>query len=69
MNYLGHPYLTTAKHRTTALIHLNLGEALYFNDIRTLATFFQEGPSQDIALLYKVRFLSISYVDDHAATD
>jgi hypothetical protein len=55
-NYLSHPYPTTAKHRTTAPIHLNLGEALYFNDLRTLAAFFQEGPGQDIALLHKVRF-------------
>ena len=68
-NYLRHPYPTTAKHKTTAPIHLNLGEALYFNDLRTLAAFFQEGPGQDIALLHKVRFLSISYVDHHAATD
>jgi len=68
-NYLRHPYPTTAKHRTTALIYLNLGEALYFNDLWTLATFFQEGPGQDIALLYKVRFLSISYVNYHATTD
>ena len=49
-NYLRHPFPTTAKHRTTAPIHLNLGEALYFNDLRTLAAFFQEGPGQDIAL-------------------
>ncbi len=68
-NYLSHPYPVTAKHRTTAPIRLHLGEALYFNDLRTLAAFFQEGPSQDIALLHKVRFLSISYVDDQAATD
>ncbi|PMD64524.1 uncharacterized protein K444DRAFT_660315 [Hyaloscypha bicolor E] len=67
--YLSHPYPTTAKHRTAAPIHLNLGEALYFNDLRTLAAFFQEGPGQDIALSRKVRFLSISYVDHHAATD
>jgi hypothetical protein len=37
-NYLRHPYPTTAKHRTTAPIHLNLGEALYFNDLRTHRT-------------------------------
>jgi hypothetical protein len=43
--------------------------ATYFNDLRTLAAFFQEGPGQDIALLHQVRFLSISYIDDHAATD
>jgi hypothetical protein len=68
--YLGHPYPTTAKHRATAPpIHVNVGEALYFNDPRALAAFFREGPDRDIALLRKVRFLSISYLDDHAATD
>ncbi len=59
----------TAKHKTTTPIHVNIGEALYFNDLRTSAAFFREGPGQDIALLRKVRFLSISYLDDHAATD
>ena len=68
-NYLNHPYPTTAKHRKTALIYLNLSEALYFNDLRTLAAFFREGLGEDLALLRKVRFLSISYVDYHAATD
>lgn len=43
-NYLSYPYLITAEYRIAALIHLNLGEALYFNDLRTLAAFFQEGP-------------------------
>ncbi len=67
--YLGRPYPTTAKGRTATPVHLHLGEALYFNDLRTLAAFFQEGLGQDIALLRKVRFLSISYIDHHAATD
>jgi hypothetical protein len=44
MIYLSLLYLTTAKHKTTALIHLNIGEALSFNDLRTLAAFFREGP-------------------------
>jgi hypothetical protein len=68
MIYLSLPYPTTAKHKATAPIHLNIGEALYFNDLRTLAAFFREGPGRDSALLPKVRFLSISYLDDHAAT-
>lgn len=34
-----------------------------------LAAFFREGPGQDIAVLRNIRFLSISYLDDHAATD
>jgi hypothetical protein len=69
-NYLSYPCpTTTTKHRTTAPIYHNLGKALYFNDLRTLAAFVQEGPVQDIALLHKVRFLSIPYVENHAATD
>jgi hypothetical protein len=68
MIYLSLPYPTTAKHKATTPIHLNISEALYFNDLRTLAAFFREGPSRDTALLHKVRFLSISYLDDHAAT-
>jgi hypothetical protein len=31
--YLGHPYPAAAKHRTTTLIHLNISNALYFNDL------------------------------------
>jgi hypothetical protein len=68
MIYLGLPYPTTAKHKATTPIHLNISEALYFNDLWTLATFFREGPGRDTALLNKVRFLSISYLDDHATT-
>jgi hypothetical protein len=34
MIYLGHPYPSAAKHRTTTPIHLNIGEALSFNDPR-----------------------------------
>jgi len=34
MIYLGHLYLSAAKHRTTILIHLNISEALSFNDPR-----------------------------------
>jgi hypothetical protein len=59
MNYLSHPYPITAKHRTTAPFHLNLDEALYFNDLRNLASIFQEDPGQDIPLLHKVWFHSI----------
>ena len=39
-NYLGQPYPTTAKNRTTIPIRLDLGEALCFDDLRTLAAFF-----------------------------
>jgi hypothetical protein len=68
MIYLSLLYPTTAKHKATTLIHLNIGEALYFNNLQTLAAFFREGPSRDSALLPKVRFLSISYLNDHATT-
>jgi hypothetical protein len=57
MIYLGLPYPTTTKHKATTPVHLNIGEALYFNDLRTLAAFFREGPGRDTALLHKVRFL------------
>jgi hypothetical protein len=67
MIYLSLLYPTIAKHKAIAPIHLNIGEALYFNDLRTLAVFFREGPSRDTALLHKVRFLSILYLDDYAA--
>jgi hypothetical protein len=66
--YLSHLYLTTTN-RTTILIHLNIGEALSFSDLQTLATFFQDGPGRDIAFLHTVRFLSISYLDDYTATN
>ena len=58
-----------ASPKATAPIHLNIGEALYFDDLRILAAFFRDGPGRDSALLPKVRFLSISYLDDHTATD
>jgi hypothetical protein len=46
MIYLYHLYPTTAKHSIIAPIHLNIGEALYFNDLRTLAAFFREAPAR-----------------------
>ena len=46
MIYLGHPYPSAAKHRITTPIHLNIGEALSFNDLQTLAAFFREGPGR-----------------------
>jgi hypothetical protein len=42
MIYLSLPYPTTAKHKATTPIHLNIGEALYFNDFRTLVAFFRK---------------------------
>ena len=69
MIYLVQPYLAAAKHRRTALIYHNISDALYSNNLRTLATFFREGPGQDIAVLRNIRSLSISYLDDNAAID
>ncbi|KAF4628350.1 hypothetical protein G7Y89_g9801 [Cudoniella acicularis] len=40
---------------------------LDFDDLRTVAAFFQEGPGQDATLLRRVRFVSIPYLDDWAA--
>jgi hypothetical protein len=68
MIYLVQPYPAAAKHRT-APIYLNISDALYFNDLWTLAAFFGEGPGQDIAVLRNIRSLSISYLDDHATID
>jgi hypothetical protein len=36
-NYLCYPLPTTAKHRTTARVYLNLGEALYFKRFYVLS--------------------------------
>ena len=49
------------KGRATAplKLKLKLGETLEFNDLRSLATFFENGPGRNA--------LSISYIDDHTA--
>jgi hypothetical protein len=59
--YLSQPY-------STAPVRYNIGEVLHFNDLQTLASFFREGPGQHAALLLVVRYISVSYVDDHAAS-
>ncbi|KFY68161.1 hypothetical protein V496_01253 [Pseudogymnoascus sp. VKM F-4515 (FW-2607)] len=65
--YLSHPYPTIAKNRGTA--RANIGGALEFSDLKTLAAFFQEGPGRYVANIHKVRFLSICYVDDDTVRD
>ncbi|KFY26165.1 hypothetical protein V491_01433 [Pseudogymnoascus sp. VKM F-3775] len=55
--YLNHPF-------PTARVNVNIGEALEFSDLKTFAAFFQEGPGRYAINIHKVRFLSISYVDD-----
>ncbi|KFY03928.1 hypothetical protein V490_00044, partial [Pseudogymnoascus sp. VKM F-3557] len=67
--YLNHPYPTIAKDRETARVNINIGEALEFSDLKTFAAFFQEGPGRYAANIHKVRFLSISYVDDDTVRD
>jgi hypothetical protein len=66
--YLDHPYSTSTKGRATAPVKLSIGEALEFSDLRILAAFFEDGPGRDATTLHNVRFLSISYLDDHADT-
>lgn len=66
--YLDHPYLTSTEGRATTPVKLRIGEALEFSDLRTLAAFFEDGPSRDVIALQTIRFLSISYLDDYAAT-
>ncbi|KAH8663698.1 hypothetical protein BGZ60DRAFT_74150 [Tricladium varicosporioides] len=66
--YLDHPYSTSTTSRATALVKLRIGEVLEFSDLRTLAAFFEDGPGQDTTTLHNIRFLSISYLDDDAAT-
>jgi hypothetical protein len=67
--YLGYLYPSAAKYRITIPIHLNISEALSFNDLRTLAAFFREGPGYDIAILRNIRSLSISYLDNYTTID
>lgn len=64
--YLDHPYPISVEDNATTSVRLRIGEALEFSDLITLAAFFQGGP--DITTLRKVRFLSISYLDDYTAT-
>ncbi|KAH6675960.1 hypothetical protein B0J14DRAFT_587719, partial [Halenospora varia] len=64
--YLDHPYPISAEDNATAPVRLHIGEALEFSDLITLAAFFQGG--LDATTLHKVRFLSISYPDNHTAT-
>lgn len=66
--YLDHPYSTSTECRATAPVKVSIDEALEFSDLRTLAAFFEDGPGRDATILHNVRFLSISYLDDHAAT-
>jgi hypothetical protein len=69
MIYLNHPYRPAVARAQKAPISLSIGEALYFSDLQTLAAFFQAGPGRNGAFLQTVRFISISYLDDHAAND
>jgi len=67
--YLNYPYPTIAKGRATAPVNLNIGEVLEFSDLKTFAAFFQDGPGRYAATIHKVRFLSISYIDNDTITD
>ena len=64
--YLDLPYLPSTNGRATAPVKLRIGDALDFSDLRTLAAFFEDGPGRDARILHKVRFLSVSYLDNSA---
>jgi len=66
--YLNLPYSPSINSGATAPVKLRIGEVLDFSDLRTLAAFFENGPGRDATTLYDVRFLSVSYLDDHTAT-
>jgi hypothetical protein len=63
--YFEQPYTTAAEGRAPA-VRCNIGGAVHFDDLRTLASFFREGPGRHAALLLRVRCISVSYLDDHA---
>jgi hypothetical protein len=62
------PYSTSTTGRATALVKLRIGEALEFNDLRTLAAFFEDGPGGDATTLHNVQLLGVSNLDDNTAT-
>ncbi|PMD60971.1 uncharacterized protein K444DRAFT_628993 [Hyaloscypha bicolor E] len=62
------PYLALTTDGATAPVKLRIGEALEFNDQRTLVAFFEDGPGGDAITLYNVRLLGVSNLDDHTAT-
>ena len=67
--FLDIAYSPRQKSRGAAPTRLHIGEALEFDDLRTLAAFFLQGPGQDVARLRRTRFVSITYLDDQAAKD
>lgn len=66
--YLNQPYSPSAKDKAASHIKIKIGGALEFSDLKTLAAFFQHGVSRLAAASYRVRFLSISYIDDDTVT-
>ena len=67
--FLDIAYSSPLKSRGAAPIRFRVGEALEFDNLQTLAAFFWQGSGQDVALLRRVRFVSITYLDDQAAKD
>lgn len=64
--YLSQPYPTRAEDRAMAPVRCSIGGALYFDDLQTLASFFQEGPGRDTTLLCRVMCIAITYLDGRA---
>lgn len=64
--YLNQPFPTTAEDRATAPIRCSIGEALYFDDLQTIASFFREVPRQNATYLLRIRCIIVSYLDDQA---
>ncbi|KAH8587613.1 hypothetical protein B0O99DRAFT_393006 [Bisporella sp. PMI_857] len=66
--YLSHPYSISTKSKVTTPVKVSIGEVLEFSGLRTIASFFEDGPGQDAKTLLSVRFLNISYLDNDSAT-
>jgi hypothetical protein len=64
--YLSQPYPARAEERAAAPVRCNIGGALHFDDLQTLASFFREGPGCSATTLRRILCIVISYLDDQA---
>ena len=67
--YLNCPYPITAEDKETGPVNIVIGEVLEFSGLKTFAEFFRVGPGRYAAMIHKVRFLSISYIDNDTVGD
>lgn len=65
--YLNLSYTPAVNGRAVASpVKLRIGQALDFKDLRTLAAYFENGPGRNALSLRNIRFLSVSYLNDHS---